>query len=154
MTPAHAPELAADKHLPRGYKTYPRVRVGSNLLENVETLIEVDGIAPLLVGQGTVPLVWLYAYIDGQWRLIVERSVSKHSRVSVDITEDSRVHVDIGAHRCLSVEPRSAEEIRLTELDLRPLGLQMVLEEDRLQVASRTLENNTFQNMRTAIGLG
>ena len=46
-------------NLPTDYHPFKTIRIGGNYFENAQALVTIGGHAPLLIGRGEVPRVWL-----------------------------------------------------------------------------------------------
>ena len=46
-------------NLPTDYHPFKMIRIGENYFENAQALVTIGGHAPLLIGKGVVPRVWL-----------------------------------------------------------------------------------------------
>ena len=46
-------------NLPAAYQPFSKLRIGDNVFEDLQALVTVGGRAPLLIGKGDVPHIWL-----------------------------------------------------------------------------------------------
>lgn len=142
--------------LPSQYKPFNKVRLGTNVIENVTAILTVKDHVPLLIGKGEPPRVWLYvpSNNDGtEWYPLIKDNFSSHPDIKV-ITEKKLVSVKTPTTIVLSCLVGDSNMINILKLDLRPFGLDVYSDENSLKVFGNTLSNNTFKNLRTVIGIG
>ena len=72
--------------LPTNYKAPSSIYIGSNIISNVNTLIDFKGFAPILIGDGKIPRIWINipAKQDGsEWYPLVKDNFSTNPSVLV-----------------------------------------------------------------------
>ena len=147
---------------PKDYIPFKELILCSNKFVNGLIPIEVDGNMPLLVGKGELPLVWLATPLKFRlkWKYIVVENQSLSSHIKVKISkEDSEIYVIFVKENneetnLLKVKKESDDKAIVTEIDFRPLGLNIHGNDVQLFVGTNTLSNNIFQNVRTMIAIG
>lgn len=140
-------------NLPSNYVPYQKLNFCSNVLEGGGHIIEVSKSIPILVGKGTPPLVWLSAKQDKENVLIVEASKAKFSSVTSSNIFGGTVVMSKGVV-VLSARQISDEEAEVTEVDLRPLGLNIYGDKNGLHVGGMELIGNYFKGVGTLVAIG
>ena len=80
---------------------------------------------------------------------------SLHPNISVETTESERtVLIKAGDDMLLSVTARDDESAVVNNMDLRPIGLNIVGDGNGLQIGGSSLSGNIFSGVDTIIGLG
>ena len=143
--------------LPKEYRPYEELTVCSNHFRNAQMLLEVGGHAPVLIGAGPKPRLWISVPTskDGKhWVSLVRDSKALHPKVEIKEQPDGTVVVVAAGHKVLQVHPKGDTVAEVSELDLRPLGLDVHGNAQALWVGSNQFSNNTFENVRAVIGIG
>jgi len=142
--------------LPAGYTPYRELRVCSNEFVNTKIAVEVEEHAPMLIGAGDGPRVWLSAP-TGQgkprWTLVVADNESRVADVVVRRTPQGGLEVMASDTKVLEVQQADTESAAVTWLDLRPLGLEIHGDSDALWIGTNQFSANKFTNCDTAIGI-
>jgi hypothetical protein len=136
-------------NLPADFLPFKTIRIGENCLVDALALVTIGGHAPLLIGMGEVPHVWLSVPGKQPWddwvELIVD-NISSQSDVSVDarkqflkVTRQDTVLFEamLNANGGLNVH----------KLDLRPLSLKFFFDAQGLHVMGNTLIKNEFHGV-------
>jgi len=138
--------------IPQDYSPSPSIDLCGNTITNYQFLFDIEGLVPILIGDGEVPRIWMYAKTsDGKYGSIIEDSVSKNSLIKVDFffkdkyLEISSIHGQ--GNMILSLDFGGVLKIRI--LDLRPLGYNIYGNDDKLVVAGSTYSGNKFNNVHT-----
>lgn len=140
--------------LPDGYVPYKRITVCSNELVGGGHIFAVGDVLPLLIGVGPKPLIWLQAVASPnskEFVTIVDASISTHPAVRVS-ESGRRVTVTVGGAPVLAVEAISSESAVVSELDLRPIGLNVYGSSSKLHVGGMQISRSTFAGVGTAFG--
>lgn len=142
--------------LPSQYTPFQRVRLGSNVLENVTAIFSVNGFIPFLIGNGEHPKAWLSIPTnrDGtEWYPLIKDNFSSHSDVSV-VFGKKYIKISTPQGTVLNAIKNKDDSIVVFKLDLRPFGLNVFSDETALQVMGNKLANNVFTNVQVVIGIG
>lgn len=142
--------------LPSQYEPFRRVRIGTNLLENVNTILVVNGHVPFIIGQGKPPRVWLYIPTNKEgteWYPLIKDNFSSHPDVVVK-SAPKMLTIKTPETTVLACMLGNDDVIHITKLDLRPFGLDVFSDQKSLNVMGNTLSSNTFKNIRTVIAIG
>lgn len=145
------------EELPRDFKPYGELTVCGNRLNNAQMLLEVNGHAPLLVGAGKRPRLWLSVLTtkDGtEWASVVRDSQALHPKIQVTEEADGSLVVFAVGKKVLVVRPSDETRAEVPELDLRPLGFDVHGDAHTLWVGTNQFSSNTFSNVRAVIGIG
>lgn len=141
-------------NLPNSYEPYDSLIICSNTLLGGGHAVAVGDILPLVIGRGIKPQIWLQAMSNPQKKdfiSIVEASVSKHSAVEV-IEEDGAIVVKIQGSKVLVVTATSEKSATISQLDLRPIGLNLFGNESNLMAGDSGLSGNTMGNGGVLVG--
>lgn len=142
--------------LPANFTPAASVLLGSNVLQDVPVLMEVNGVPLLLIGRGgPAPLIWLSAPTGPgtkERQYIVEESVSRAPAVTV--TQDKagkRTTIRIGQTYLLRARHTKDGQTVVDHLDMRPLGLNITADNNSMKVGHATLAKNTILGSRVGI---
>lgn len=146
--------------IPTEYIPYDRVNFCSNILINVRYLINDKDFYPLLIGKGNIPKIWIYAKEQNRNSTkLVEKSISLlPSVLSVNINDDSK-RLSVVSHEksnqttILEIDYYSNEVLNVEQLDLRPIGYNIIGNKDGLLIGNNTVKRNTLQGVQSFIGL-
>lgn len=142
--------------LPPQYVPFQKVRIGSNLLENVNAIFSINGFIPLLVGNGENPKVWLSipANREGtEWYPLIKENFSSNSEVFVEVFKN-RVVVKTPQGTVIHVIKNTSNNLLIfMKLDLRPFGLNVYTDEGALHVMGNKLAKNEFNNIPVIVGI-
>lgn len=148
--------MITKESIPTGYKAYQSITVCSNEIVGGGHLFAMGDILPLLIGSGPKPLIWLQAVAapnSKEFVTIVDASVSTHPAVRVS-DQGGKVTVVIGGKTVLAVEALSEQKAIVSELDLRPIGLNVHGNASMLYVGGMQISGSTFAGVGTAFGFG
>jgi hypothetical protein len=149
--------MSKPAELPEDYTPYQQLIVCSNQLHNAQMILEIAGHAPLLVGSGATPRLWLSVPTSKEgkeWASIVRDSKALHPKVEVTQEPDGSTVVVAAGKRILKVRARDANSAEIPELDLRPLGFDVHGDERALWVGSNEFSANSVYNVRAMIAIG
>ncbi|MBN0252312.1 hypothetical protein JTL41_33525, partial [Pseudomonas aeruginosa] len=108
----------------------------------------------LLVGKGNKPQIWIQAIADANMKSfvpIVESSIPLFPFVRVT-TESGVVLVFVNDQVIMSIRSEVDDEINIFQMDLRPIGLNIVGDEKSLRSGGMEFSNSTFSGMGTFMG--
>ena len=143
-------------NLPESYQPYDSLTVCSNTLLGGGHVVAVGEILPVVIGKGTKPQIWLQAMSapdSKEFVSIIESSVSKHPAVEV-LEEGESIVVTIQGSKVLVVKADSEQSATVSQLDLRPIGLNLFGNQSSLTAGGSTLSNNTMSGGAVLIGFG
>ncbi len=142
--------------LPTGYVTPPNLEIGTNKLNNVTAILEVNGNIPLLIGDGDKPRVWLYIPADNngnEWYPLIKDNFSTNPNVLV-IGDKSSTTIATKQGNILTCKKRSDGVIEVSKVDLTLIGLNFVATNDSVKFMNNTFTKNTFSNVGVMFGAG
>ena len=116
-------------------------------------MIEISEMIPILVGKGNPPLIWISAKHEKDVALIVEASKAKYSSVTAVNIFGGTVVMSKGVV-LLSARQITEDEAEVTEIDLRPLGMNIYGDKNGLHVGGMELTKNHFSGVGTMVGIG
>lgn len=149
--------MTISEALPRDFTPYGELTVCGNRLNNAQMLLEVNGHAPLLVGAGKKPRLWLSVPTTKEgteWASIVRDNQALHPKIQITEGADGSLLVLADGKRVLVVRSSDETHAEIPELDLRPLGFNVHGDAATLWVGSNQFSSNTFSNVRAVIGIG
>ncbi|MCX2689630.1 hypothetical protein OO256_01175 [Pseudomonas sp. DCB_CB] len=141
--------------LPKNYKAYGQLEVCSNTLKGGGVLAVVGDVPPLLFGRGERPMVWLQAPTDFTGKnfiTLVEASVSSHPSVNV-VALGHEVKVFVANDEILSIVQMDNNQAKIDHLDLRPIGFNIVGDEEGLQIGGASFATSTFSGIGSLVSL-
>jgi hypothetical protein len=150
--------------LPPDYVPYEELVICGNWLINGRVPIAISGEAPLLVGKGPIPQVWLKVpmSVGGKdWEYLVQKNVVTwpvahkfSSLVRVLFPDTKTVEVHYAVNRILRVSADSETKAIVEEINLLIFGINIVGDRSGLNVGSNSFVSNHFQNVHTMIAIG
>lgn len=142
-------------NLPRSYRPYKSLDFCSNVIVGGGHILVVGEILPLLVGEGKSPRIWLQAISrpgSKEFITVVDDSRAVHPVVSVEV-KDKSIVIYVGSRIVLRVESTKEGEANVSEVDFRPLGLNVFGNSSALTIGGMSLSNNTFSNVGVAFAI-
>ncbi|WP_252959046.1 hypothetical protein [Pseudomonas simiae] len=131
---------------PKGYFPYSLLSVCGNKLMGGAKILSVGDVFPVLIGKGSKPQIWLMAIAsptDKKFISIVEASISQHSFVHVEEV-GRQIVVKVQGATVLRVEQTGDDQALVSELNMRPLGLNIYGGNSKLEAGGVTFSNNSF----------
>jgi hypothetical protein len=144
------------ENLPGQYRPYKSIIFCSNKIIGGGHIFAMGKNLPLLIGEGETSRIWLQAVSapgSREFITVVNDSKSTHPAVSVK-RDGKKIIVTVQGHTVISVEPTEAQRATVTELDLRPIGLNVFGNASSLNLGGMQLSQNTFSGVGVAFGLG
>ncbi len=117
-------------------------------------MFSVGDVLPVLVGKGNKPQIWIQAISDLEHKSfvqVVESSIPLFPFVRVT-TESGAVLVSVGNQVIMSVRPELEDEVNIFQLDLRPIGLNIVGDKNSLKAGGAEFSGSTFAGAGTFMG--
>lgn len=141
--------------IPSEYQPFEKLSICSNVIIGAGAIIKIGEIEPILVGKGLkLPAIWLRARVNkNNWISVVERSVSKSPQIQIenDIITNTTT---IKTNNIIIVKAQQYHsECIITNLDLRPLGLNIFGDNNLLKVGNGEFRGNTMQGVGAFIGI-
>ena len=136
-------------NLPTDYHPFKMIRIGENYFENAQALVTIGGHAPLLIGKGVVPRVWLSVLgkqPGGDWLELIVDNLSPPSVLSVD-SRKSLLKVDKDEAMVCRATPTVNDVLNINGLDLRPLGLKIYSDAQGLHIMGSTMTANMISGV-------
>ena len=144
-------------NLPIEFTPCNKVELCSNIILGGSQLFLLGNTVPLLVGAGgQAPRIWLQAISDPDTREfipVVQDSRSVHPAVNVSI-DGSSILISIDRHTVVDAQSVGESYVRIKEIDLRPLGLNVYGNQSGLKLGGMQLSNNTMSGVEVAFSLG
>ncbi|GAB3215649.1 hypothetical protein [Pseudaeromonas pectinilytica] len=143
-------------NLPSSYIPYNTLVICSNTMLGGGHIVAVGEVLPLVIGKGEKPQIWLQAISNPQTNefvSIIEASVSKHPAVEI-LEQNGSIEVTIQKNKILIVRAESQDKAVVSQLDLRPIGLNLVGTTASLSVGGTTFSGNSMSGGGVLIGFG
>lgn len=147
-------------NIPSDYMPYDKVIFCSNILINVRYIFNDNEFFPLLIGKGSIPKIWMYAKDSNKKSImLIEKSISFFPTISVNINDDNKklsvvINEKINLITILEIDYSSKMDIMVEQVNLQPIGYNIVGNKSSLHVGNNTVSGNTLQNVQSFIGLG
>jgi len=144
------------ENLPKHFKPYQSLSFCSNDISGGGHIFAMGEVLPLLIGVGRSPRVWLQAVAaPGSKKFVTVVADSKATHPAVDVTVDGvKVVVSVRGITVLTVEAKNDQRAVVSEINFRPLGLNVFGSLSSLNLGGMQLSNNTFSGVGVAFGLG
>ena len=141
---------------PKNYELLRELNVCSNRIIGGGSIIGIDSFAPLLIGNGQVPAIWLYVRIDkSNWTAVIKESESFHPKVLVTKNVKEReIIIKIENIIVLQARMTSDKICEIETIDLRPIGFNIYGSNNNFQVANSSFSGNTFNGISFMVGFG
>ena len=143
--------------LPQQFKPFQELIVCSNKFIDGTVIIEAHKTPALLVGQGKYPSVWLLALMTDErkgWAYIVKDNDASLDSVIVAHPDDATTVIFVNKSMVLVARKESDQKAEITQVDLRPIGLNIYGNREGLNVGTNLLRSNTFAGVYAMIGVG
>lgn len=148
--------MITTENLPEHFRPYQSLSFCSNNISGGGHIFAMGQVLPLLIGVGPSPRVWLQAVAtpgSKEFVTVVADSKVTHPAVDVEVN-GGRVVVSVRGIVVLSVEAKDDQSAEVSEVDFRPLGLNVFGSSSSLNLGGMQLSNNTFSGVGVAFGLG
>jgi hypothetical protein len=148
--------MITTENLPASYKPYQSINFCSNNIIGGGHIFAMGKVLPLLIGVGAKPRIWLQAVSTPgrqEFITVVNDSKSTHPAVSIR-TEGKKVIVSVQGRTVLSAESTGEQSVTISELDFRPIGLNVFGNSSSLSLGGMQMSHNTFSGVGVAFGLG
>lgn len=148
--------MITTENLPKYFRPYQSLSFCSNNISGGGHIFAMGQVLPLLIGIGPSPRVWLQAVAaPGSKKFVTVVADSKATHPAVDVTVGSgKVLVSVRGIAVLTVEAKDGQKAVVSEVDFRPLGLNVFGSSSSLNLGGMQLSNNTFSGVGVAFGLG
>jgi hypothetical protein len=148
--------MITTENLPTNYKPYQSLSFCSNNIFGGGHIFAMGNVLPLLVGIGTLPRIWLQAVAaPGSKDFVTIVADSRATHPAVDVTAvGGKVVVSVRGRTVLAAEANDEQRAVVSEIDFRPLGLNVFGNSAGLSLGGMQLSNNTFSGVGVAFGLG
>jgi hypothetical protein len=148
--------MITTENLPSGYTPYQDLSFCSNSILGGGHIFAMGKVLPLLIGIGPLPRVWLQAVAapgSKEFVTIVADSKATHPAVSVSAV-GNKVVVSVRGTAVLTAEAKGERQAIVSEVDFRPLGLNVYGNSNALSLGGMQLSHNTISGVGIAFGLG
>lgn len=148
--------MITTENLPSNYRPYQSLSFCSNNISGGGHIFAMGKVLPLLIGVGPSPKVWLQAVAAPRSKEFVTIVAdSKATHPAVDVVDDgNKVVVSVRGKIVLTVEAKDEQGAVVSEVDFRPLGLNVFGSLASLSLGGMQLSHNTFSSVGVAFGLG
>ena len=139
---------------PKNLDKLKSLQICSNKLIGGGDLVNIENFVPIIIGNGTLPKIWLTVKIDNKIIEIVKENVSYNNQIIVKSNNNFR-EVKIYANDLMLITAKLIKDYEcvVNHLDLRPIGLNIFGNEKELNVANTKLSGNSFSGAKFLIGM-
>lgn len=141
--------------IPKNYKPLDELNVCSNRLLGGAKLIGINGFAPILIGDGAIPAIWIYGKNEkNKWVELIRESKSLHPAIQI-INDKINREIVIGVQNTIILKGKMTSDkiCVVNTLDLRPIGFDIHGKENEFYIANSTFSGNTFQGLGFLVGI-
>lgn len=134
---------------PKNYKKLQILDVCSNKIIGGGNVMGIDNFAPLLIGDGILPQVWLYTKVDkSSWTPLIIENNSLHTGLTISKNEPLKdITIKTGSVVILNVVKIGDGHCDIKHLDLRPIGLNIYGNQQVLKAANSSFSGNIFNGI-------
>ena len=142
--------------LPTQFRPYKQLEIAANKIVDGVAFLSVNEFIPVLIGKGEGPEIWVSIPADQkgrEWQPLVRKNRSLHEAVNV-IVKGNVVTVDTPDGIVLEVKELTSENAEITKFNLRPFGINVILENGSLNVMTNRYSGNTVKGPKIFINIG
>ncbi|TCV17138.1 hypothetical protein EDC17_101155 [Sphingobacterium alimentarium] len=138
----------------QNYSPLEELIICSNKIIGGGQLIKIQDYSPLVVGRGEIPLIWLNVKNNNKIIELIKENKSFNSNLNVEKSITNRTTI-IKVNNSIIIHAKMREENSciISKIDLRPIGLDIVGDSQKLKIAGNTLSGNTFSGAQYLIGM-
>lgn len=132
--------------IPKNFNAYAQIKICSNIFKNMLTLVDDNGIYPLMIGKDEIPRIWIYTKNNkGQKISIVKDNIAILPMIKVNIYSSEKKITIFTLRKDKLLEIDYSEEIPVVNnLDLRPIGYNIYGNKEELHLGVMHLKNSTL----------
>jgi hypothetical protein len=155
--------VAGFRHLPESYTPYDNVIICGNLFRRCGVIFSISGYTPILFGKGAIPQIWLQGPIGrkGEWEIIISEGAAidpQGNLLRKDLpifSHPQKILIISYRDMLISELDWSIEDaIRVSRLDLRPIGIDIFGAAAELSVGGTAYHGNMISDVDIAIQYG
>lgn len=142
--------------LPSNYRAPKNVDLFGNTLRNVKIIISINGVVPILVGDGKKPRIWIQAPSNAEgteWYPLIRDNLSSVPQILV-LGNDKTTKISTPNGVILEAEKCNDGSISIKKFDLRPFGINIYGEKDSFYFLNNAFKKSTFNNVETMFSVG
>lgn len=126
-----------------------------NIISNYRYLISDNGFYPLLIGEGEIPRIWIFAKMpNNEFLTVVEDTVSNINQIKIDIHNfEKKIEIKDTVSDKVILRLSYLDIPSINYIDLKPIGYQISGDKTALLIGNSTIIGNTISNVQTVIGL-
>ncbi len=135
-------------NLPDLFTPFSSIRSDANLFQNTFALVTVAGHAPLLIGNGPVPSIWLFTrdiQAGSAWQPCIQDNTTTRPDLTVS-AHPRLINVSMGPATLINATRGANDGLVIHTLDLRALGLNMFADEMGLHLMGNTMVKSVWHN--------
>jgi len=126
----------------------------SNKIIGGGDLIKIQDYVPLIIGAGKTPVIWLRTKIKEEIITLIIENKSLNSNIKVkENLESKSIIIQIAHTKVIYASMIDDKSCIVHEIDLRPIGLDIVGNSTELKIAGNTFSGNTFSGGKYLIGM-
>ncbi|MCM4153660.1 hypothetical protein DHD05_18870 [Arenibacter sp. N53] len=147
--------MESTNKLPENYIPLHELNVCSNKLMGGAKLIGINDFAPILIGDGVIPKIWIFAKIkDNIWIPLIKESKTSHPEIFI-INDKINREIGIGIADTIVIKAKMTSDkvCEVNAIDLRPIGIDIHGKENELHIANSNFSNNTVKSSGFFVGI-
>lgn len=139
---------------PQKYIPVKVLNICSNKIVGGGNLISINNLYPLIIGKGTIPLIWIYTKYDkNNWIPLVSENNALHSSLKIESLSDKReVIITIEETTIIDAKMSDDDTCIVNQIDLRPIGINLFGDENSLTFGTSKFAGNTFKGVSFMLG--
>lgn len=147
--------ISKEQVIPKEYIPMKQLVFCGNKVSNYQYLISDNGFYPILIGDGAIPRIWIFAKMPNkEFMTVVEDSVSNINQIKIDIrSSENKIEIKDTVSNIIILKLIYDDIPSIIYMDLKPIGYLIHGDETKLMIGNNTLHGNTISNVQTVIGL-
>ena len=140
------------------FTPYKILKIGSNTI-SVKYLVNISGFVPLIIGTGEIPQIWMSVKINDTIIPLIEGNIPRTPQVKSYLS-NNEIEFSVFNFKTkewdklIHIKLENKDEPYIDVLNLRPIGLNIFLDGNSLQLGGLTLTNTTINNSGTGALIG
>ncbi|MCR1026643.1 hypothetical protein NQT66_17625 [Cellulophaga baltica] len=141
--------------LPENYIPLDELNICSNKLLGGAKIIGIDDFAPILIGDGAIPSIWIFGKNqNNKWVELIKESKSLHPAIQIiNDTINREIVIGIQNSIVLKAKMTSNKICEINTIDLRPIGFDIHGKGTEFHIAQSTFSGNTFNLNGFLVGI-
>jgi hypothetical protein len=136
--------------LPKKYSPHLSVFICSLTIYKYKVLFRINDLIPLLIGSGQYPRIWINTTRNIQSRK-VEKCIENNKIIHPGFSIIHKVPITVKAEKftILTISETNSRHITISQIDFRPIGINLYGDERGLNFGGSHFSNLTFSDVDT-----